>query len=797
MFQIQKIGRRVVDRSYQAAKITFLILGVALWVTGRPALAQQRRFPSGAHWIAAGPSSGPALPLFRRAFSAPQLPMRATLKISGLGQFEAHLNGANITQDLLTPGWTDYSKRVLYDTFDVTTMVHAGKNMLGVMLGNGMFNLQRVQGRYAKIVGPFKQPRLIASLTLIYPDGSYQILVTDTSWQVTEGPITLSSAYGGEDYDAQREISGWDRPGPTSGAWRHAVQIDSPRGSLHPEISAPVRAFEGVSATRVSHPSSSSTIYDLGQNIAGWPEIEVQGTAGVTVRLIAGELLDASGFVTQRSANAFPDSANIFTYTLRGGAPERWHPRFSYYGFRYVEVSTSGGEVNLLHLRGRVLHANLSTDGIFASSSDLLNRIHLLIDRAMLSNLFSVITDCPQREKLGWLEQTHLAGAALMYNYGLAALYAKVSNDMQDAQTATGLIPDTAPEFEVFPGPFRDSPEWGSAVVLSPWIAYQFYGDLEPLREHYDSMLRYAAYLKSRSQDGLLTFGLGDWYDIGPGQPGISKLTSPGVTATASYYELLTDLSKIATILRKSDDATRFANEATAVRQAFNRHFFNPDINQYDTGSQTANAMPLVVGLAPEDRRDAILGSLIADIHAHHNHVTAGDIGFHYVVRALTDGDRSDVLYNVLMRTDSPSYGYQLARGATTLTESWDANPNSSQNHFMLGHAEEWFYRGLAGIEIDLSKTGAERLRLHAALPDSLQQAGATFQSALGKVSSSWQRNTTRVCWTLDIPVQALVTLPKGYRQLMSINGRPPSEHARPSQFILKPGRYRLVLSPK
>jgi alpha-L-rhamnosidase len=735
------------------------------------------------------------MPLFRRSFSVHKPIVRATLMISGVGQFEAHINGLNVTTNVLTPGWTAYAKRILYDTYDVTRLLHPGDNTLGVMLGNGMFNLHPAKGRYSKIDGTFREPRLIAALTIVYRDGSSETVVTDSSWQVAAGPIVLSSAYGGEDYDARRELPGWDMPGRVSGVWHGAVQIASPGGVLQPETSPPVKAFESFNPIRIKHPSPHTAIYDLGQNMAGWPEIEVQGSRGAQVSLLAGELLDDKGLVTQRSANAFPDAPNIFTYILRGGSPERWHPRFSYYGFRYVQVETSGGDVQVLHLAGRVLHDDLSTEGTFTSSSDLLNGIHRIIDRAMLSNLFSVITDCPHREKLGWLEQTHLAGAALMYNYGLQSLYAKIANDMQDAQTSDGLVPDTAPEYDVFPGPFRDSPEWGSAVVLSPWIAYQFYGNLDPLRTHYDSMQRYAAYLNSRSRNGLLTFGLGDWYDIGPGDPGISKLTTPGVTATATYYELLTDLTKIAMLLHKVDDAARYTEEARAVRDVFNTHFFHPETNQYDTGSQTANAMPLVVGLAPEDHRDAILANLVADIRLHHDHVTAGDIGFHYVVRALTDGDRSDVLYAMLMRTDSPSYGYQLAQGVTTLTEAWDANPNSSQNHFMLGHAEEWFYRGLAGIDFDLSRQGNARLRLHPAVPGDLQQAHATFHSALGNVSSGWQRNASTLRWTIHLPATATVVLPKGYGRLLSINGRPPAPDC-PSTLILERGTYILNLAP-
>src|SRR5262249_4524444 len=232
----------------------------------------------------------------------------------------------------------------------------------------------------------------------------------------------------------------------------------------------------------------------------------------------------------------------------------------------------------------------------------------------------------------------------------------------------------------VFEGGFRDSPEWGAAVILSAWTAYQFYGDLDLLRTQYDSMLHYLTYLDSRTQNHLLTYGLGDWYDIGPGPPGVSQLTTPGLTATAIYYQSLITMSRIATLLGRTADSDKYSNEARIIKAAFNSRFFNPETNQYDQGSQTANAMPLVIGLVPRESHDAVLANLVANIRSHGNHVTTGDCGFHYVVRALTDGGRSDVLYDMLTRTDKPSYGDQLAHGATTLTEAWDANPDSSQN---------------------------------------------------------------------------------------------------------------------
>jgi hypothetical protein len=288
-------------------------------------------------------------------------------------------------------------------------------------------------------------------------------------------------------------------------------------------------------------------------------------------------------------------------------------------------------------------------------------------------------------------------------------------------------------------------------------------------------MKRYVNYLRSRANDGMLAYGLGDWYDIGPKPPGESQLTGKGLTATAIYYQDLTVLSKVASLLKKPDDAAAYAAEAATVKASFNAHLFHPETNTYDRGSQTANAVPLALNLVPSSNREAVLTNLIDDIRKHANHVTAGDIGFHYVIRALTENGRSDVLYDLLSRRDTPSYGYQLSRGATALTEAWDANPNSSQNHFMLGHAEEWFYRGLAGIDFDLARSADTRIQIKPAPVGDVRTASASFQSVLGLVESRWSRDggTLRMDITIPPNATATITFPAAYSRSITEEGRP------------------------
>ncbi len=720
-----------------------------------------------AKWIATDPDRDSAdatakndspLPIFRHSFSLTKPIARAVAYVSGLGQYELRINGAKVSEDVMTPGWTAYRKTVFYNSYNVTSFLKTGENAAGILVGNGMYNVPTTEGRYTKFTGSFGQPKVIVQIEIRYADGTKEVVAGDSSWKQSPGPITFSSTYGGEDYDATKEQPGWDLPGFADENWRAAVEVSGPGGVLVSQKNFPIRVMRVFKPIKQTAPAPGVLVYDLGQNFSGWPQITISGAAGQTVKLIPGELLDDAGRVTQRSSGG----PMYFSYTLRGNGDETWHSRFTYYGFRFVQVEGArSGEGRddrpvIKSLEGQFTHSSAPVAGKFSSSNHLFDQIHELIDAAIRSNMQSVMTDCPHREKLGWLEETHLLGPSLMYNFDLSRLYEKIADDMRDSQQADGLVPDIAPEYVVFEKGFRDSPEWGSAAVLDPWLAYQFYGDREIVSRHYETMRRYVDYLSSRAEGHIISYGLGDWYDIGPGEPGESKLTTRGVTATAIYYLDLQVLQKAATLLSKEDDSQKYAALAGDVLKAFNSKLFNPRTNQYDTGSQTANAMPLAVGLVDESRRDAVLANLIQDIRKHGNHVTAGDVGFHFVVQALTQGGRSDVLYDMLSRTDSPSYGYQLSRGATTLTEAWDTDPHSSQNHFMLGHAEEWFYRGLAGINFDLSRPPDSQIEIKPAPVGNIASAQADYDSVVGTIHSSWSRDDGRL--TLDITIPPNMT---------------------------------------
>lgn len=731
----------------------------ARWIAAepdRPAVIAESR--KGAD-VAPKPS-----PMFRKRFQLGRPAVRAVVSVCGLGQYVLTVNGRPVTDAVLNPGWTDYRRTVLYNSYEVGDLLRPGENVLGVRLGNGMYNQENAPGRYRKFAGTFGPPKLVLQLRIQHPDGPPTVVVSDEGWSRGEGGVRFSSIYGGEDFDARLEPPGWDRPGADPQGWAPALPVEGPGGVLKAQGVVPVRVDRMLAPVAVTEPRPGVFVYDFGLNAAAQPRLTVRGPAGAQVKLSPSEVLGPDGLIAPRSIGARPGLPVYYAYTLAGGGEESWGAAFTYCGSRYLQVEGAsppgrGGAVEIVRLENAFIHADAPSGGQFDSSERQLVAIHQLIRQAVLSNTVSVFTDCPHREKLGWLEQDQLNAATLLYNEDAITVFEKTIADIADAQLPSGQIPEIAPEYVQFTGPdaiYRDSPEWGGALVLAAWAAYRFYGDPRILEVGYPAMRRYADYLESRRVDGLLSYGLGDWLDIGPARGGVSQLTTIGLTATATYYEMLTALVQIAGVLgRPAVEAEDWRRRAAEVKTAFNRRFFDPASGRYDTGSQTAQAMSLALGLVPEGSEAEVLGRLVADIRGRSDHVTAGDVGFHYVVHALMGARRGDVLHAMLMRTDPPSYGAQLAAGATALTENWDPARGGSQNHFMLGHAEEWLFAGLAGLQVDFARRDLP-FRIAPQPVEGVASAQATYRSVLGDVRSAWRRTPGGLELDVETPVGAL-----------------------------------------
>lgn len=748
--------------------------------------------------------------LVRREFQVRPGLRRALLHVTGLGHYTLEVNGRSAGQGRLNPGWTDTARTVLYDTVDLTKFLAQGANALGLALGGGPYNVQDGGNRYTKFVGPYRPPVARAELRLEYANGESEVMVTDGTWKVAYGPTTFAHTFGGEDHDARLEPAGWSRAGFDDSAWRHASAVAGPMGTLRGAAyaSPSFGTFEILAPAKVRELVPGRSVVDFGQNTAMMPRLRVRGAAGAVVRMIPSELLKPDGSVN-------PDSSGRgncwWQYTLRGDAAgESWEPSFFYRGARYlqVELTPAPGTAVLPkveRLESMVVHSDSPPTGEFACSSDLFNRIHVLIRWAQRSNLAHVITDCPHREKLGWLEQYHLNGPALRYNWDLARLYAKTFNDMADAQRPNGLVPDIAPEYVIFNDGFVDSPEWGSAVILAAWQHYLWTGDDTVLRRNYDVMQRYLAYLGTKATGHIVSHGLGDWYDRGPGDPGYAQLTPIPFTATAIYLEDTQAMARIARLLGRADDAARHEAAARDIAAAFNQKFLNPATGVYATGSQTAQAMPLVLGIVPAAQRPAAIAALGKSVEVAGDGVTAGDVGYRYLLRALADSGRSDLVFAMNHQSEKPGYGYQLAHGATSLTEAWDTDPRSSQNHFMLGQIEEWFFHDLAGIQPDVEAPGFAHVIFRPSLVGNLTWARASHRSAHGEIRSEWRREKDRLVFRLTVPPNTSATfrLPQPVAGEIRESGQPAAKAAgvkvigqdgRTSGFELASGKYEFAV---
>ena len=503
----------------------------------------------------------------------------------------------------------------------------------------------------------------------------------------------------------------------------------------------------------------------------------MSGKKGSVIKLTPGELITKDKKINQRASGG----PYYYSYTLKGEGEETWRPRFTYYGFRYVmvegaapksaEQKTNTPQIIDLQL----LHTCNSAPktGEFTCSNQLFNQIYTLIDWAVRSNLQSVVTDCPHREKLGWLEQTYLMGASVHYNYNLYPLYKKAIYDMIDAQTSNGLVPDIAPEYVPFEGGFRDSPEWGSAAVILPWMLWQWYGDQSVIKEALPMMKKYVAYLGTKADNHILAHGLGDWFDYGPKSPGEAQLTPKALTATAIYYYDILLLSKMLELTNYKDDAKNMSILAEEVKKAFNTKFFNNQTKVYSTGSQTAMAMPLCVGLVNESDRKEVFSNLVNSISNSGKSLTAGDIGFHFLVKALEEGGGSQLLFDMNFRNDVPGYGFQLKKGATALTESWPALEEVSNNHLMLGHIMEWFYTGLGGIKQEENSVAFQNIVIRPEIVGDITWVKSNYQSPFGLIISEWKKENNFIEMKVDIPVNtsATIYLPTSKKASVTENG--------------------------
>lgn len=688
--------------------------------------------------------------LLRKEFSLDKKIRRARAYICGLGYYELHINGKRVGDHVLDPGWTDYKKRVLYSTYDVTTSLREGKNAVGIMLGNG---------RYVKAYGYDGLPKAILELNIEFVDGSTKSIVTDETWKSAQGPILSNDIYGGETYDARLERPGWDLPGYDDSDWDEVKVADEPGGKLVSQASfPPIKVTRTIPPLRISAPRPQVYVYDFGQNFTGWVRLRVRGPRGTKVTLRYAELLNEDGtinMVPSRGARATD------TYILKGEGEEIYEPHFTYHGFRYVEVTGFPGTPTLENIEGRVVHSAVEPVGGFICSNQLINQIHKNVLWGQLSNLMSIPTDCPQRdERMGWMGDAQLSAEEAIYNFDMATFYTKWLEDIKEAQKEDGSVPDVVPPYWSF---YPADPAWGTACVVIPYLLYQYYGDKRILESCYSLVKGWVDFLTSKAEDYIVPLGkYGDWCPPAHIKP---VETPMEFTSTWYYYHDALLLSRMAKILGKSSDAEKYFELSEKIKEAFNRKFLKD--GRYATGSQTCSTLPLFLDMVPEDKKKDVLKSLIEDIAVMHGgHLNTGIVGTRYLLDVLTKYGEVELAYRIASQDTYPSWGYMIREGATTVWERWEylsGGGMNSHNHIMFGSVDAWFYKVLAGINVDPAGPGFRKVIIRPHPVKDLKYVSASVRTVKGTISSSWSNLTGSLSLKVSLPTntQAKVSVPK------------------------------------
>ena len=758
-----------------------LLVGIAILTTSAVAVAAPAEFER-AQWIAppAGAATNGGCPIFRKEFVLERQPRRSTLRIVGLGDFDARVNGRRLADAGMNQPWSQYEKTIYYREFDISSLVGQGTNCVGVMLGNSFWNNPNAPpGRYNKH-GPQRQadePFLLCAEVRFEPArGNLRSIGTDDTWRSAAGPVVFSHVYAGEDFDAHARQAGWDCVGFDDSAWQRTRLATAPPGKLKPLSCAGIKTFEREAPASVKQPSPGVFLYSFPQNTAAQLRVEVSGgKAGDRIQFRCGEHKNAQ----DRLFGGYIVGTDLVTdgRTLA----HQWI--FFYLGMQFVEVTGAvpEGEANpqglpvIRRLELVPVRAGLAETGSFACSSELYNRTHQLIDAAMRANMSWVMTDCPHREKLGWLECSYLLEPSFLYRYEGREWFGKIAGDIRDAQEPSGRVLTVAPSYPAgrFPGAFNWTLEWGAAAVLVPWQHYVWFGDRQILSDNYDMMRRFTDFIGKEAKDGIAPAGLGDWYDYGHGKPpGPSRFTPTELSATATWGLCAQAVSRAAEVLGRGEDAKHYCALHAQIAADFQRHFQDPATRKlrHNGSPQCANAMALCAGVVPPADRALLVEDIVTDLEKRGWQQTPGDVGHVYFIRALAEAGRSDILHRVYSRTGLGSYGGILAKGLTSLPETWDAMMDGRQslNHCMLGHVMEWYYGYVGGIRQVTNSVGWQDI-LIAPNPGLLTSAETAVQTPRGRVVSRWRKDGATFYLEVELPkgVKATAILPSGARKTL------------------------------
>jgi len=717
--------------------------------------------------------------LLRKAFVLEKELDSATVYVTALGLYELYINGEQVGDAVLAPGWTEYNSRLLYQTWDVTSMLNKSDNVVGAVVGAGWYkgdlgwkSLRNGSGM-RNVYG--KQNALFMQMDVVFKDGSKESIVTDAGWKYSDGPIEYSELYHGEIYDARQEKDGWCKAGYDDADWISAKTINHDLSVLAPQDGPLIRRQEVLKAKSLFTTPKGELVLDFGQNISGWVLFSVSGKAGDTAKLRHAEVLDYDGnFYTENLRSARCE----IQYTLRGSDVETFEPHFTFQGFRYVCIDEWPGEPQLENFEAVVVHSDMKRTGNFECSNPLLNQLHHNILWGLKGNFVDVPTDCPQRdERMGWTGDAQVFIRTSTYMMDVKDFFIKWLRDLRAAQFKNGGVPFVVPD--VLTGNFGDGDiianaesvtGWGDAAVICPWALWLAYGDAEVLRECYDSMKAWIEYIRGRATDGVLwntDYQLGDWVALDAKEGSYFGATATDLIATAYYAKCTEILAETAAILGYDDDNAFYKSLLADIKEVYASEFFSPR-GRLCSNTQTAHILSLAFDVTPEKFKERTIQGLLQLLKENDGHLTTGFLGTPYFCQVLADNGCLDEAYDLLLKEDYPSWLYQITKGATTVWEHWDgikpdgtmwsANMNSF-NHYAYGSVGEFLYRVIAGIDSDSARAGYKHIIIKPHPGGGLTYAKASVDTPHGVASVSWNIEGNKFELGAHIPEKSTATI--------------------------------------
>lgn len=729
-----------------------------------------------AKWITAGnmkrPDQYTHAPYLRKTFSLDEKASQARLYITGLGYFEAYINGKKTGDDLLSPAFTNYDKTVLYSTYDVTDLLHKGENVLASILGNGWYNCFTQDAWNIREASWRHLPKMIAELYVTTESGKEIMIPTDVTWKSIDSPITFNSIRNGEYYDANLEVNHWNSIECDDSDWLFVNTIRRPGGLLISSEIEPIRVTKTVDAVNFWKTPENTWVFDMGQNLSGFVKLVACGKKDDVIQIIYNEKLMDDGISLNRKWNSgFTRSGDFQTdkYTKRSDLPESWSPRFTYHGFQYIELCGLSVEPDINTVKACVVHTDIKRKGSLVTSDDTVNKIIEMTHWSTISNFHGMLTDSPHREKNAWTGDASVSSEQTMFNYITILEFKKWLHDIKDSQKPSGCIPCVVPSTG-WGYNWGNGPDWSSALTLIPWYLYTYYGDVEILEDMYETIKKHFDYMESMAEDNIINYGIGDWcapFDGPALSVNMSSFKAPTeLTDTAYFYNAADILSKMAKVLKNKKDVVYFERIAKSIKKSFRAKFFNRRRMSVKGNCQTSTGCMLYQGLAKDDEKEPLVSLLVSQIHEKDDHLDFGILGNKYVMNTLGVNNRFDLGIKMITQKTYPGFGNIIEKGATTLWETW--NGTGSYNHHMFSDVVASLYKYAAGIRPDENEPGFKHIIMQPNVDCGLTSVSCTYESVRGTIRSSWKNKDNRLEMEIDIPYSchATLILPISYEKL-------------------------------